>query len=75
MWSAPARPIRRCWRRLPVRAKRGISCGTALQRAIPMKRLGQPGDIAGIVAFLASEEAQFITGQVISVSGGLTMHG
>ncbi len=47
----------------------------ALTRSIPMRRLGQPEDIAGIVAFLASDEAQFITGQVISVSGGLTMHG
>ncbi|HVU88609.1 MAG TPA: glucose 1-dehydrogenase [Pirellulales bacterium] len=53
----------------------GEKLRAALQRAIPMKRLGQPGDIAGIVAFLASEEAQYITGQVISVSGGLTMHG
>jgi 2-hydroxycyclohexanecarboxyl-CoA dehydrogenase len=47
----------------------------ALVRAIPMKRVGQPADIPGIVAFLASEEAGFITGQVISVSGGLTMAG
>jgi 2-hydroxycyclohexanecarboxyl-CoA dehydrogenase len=47
----------------------------ALQRAIPMKRLGQPEDIPGIVAFLASDDAAYITGQVISVSGGLTMHG
>jgi 2-hydroxycyclohexanecarboxyl-CoA dehydrogenase len=47
----------------------------ALVRAIPMKRVGQPTDIPGIVAFLASEEAGFITGQVISVSGGLTMAG
>jgi 2-hydroxycyclohexanecarboxyl-CoA dehydrogenase len=47
----------------------------ALVRAIPMKRVGQPEDIPGIVAFLASEEAGFITGQVISVSGGLTMAG
>ena len=47
----------------------------ALVRAIPMKRVGQPADIPGIVAFLASEEAAFITGQVISVSGGLTMAG
>jgi 2-hydroxycyclohexanecarboxyl-CoA dehydrogenase len=46
-----------------------------LKRAIPFKRLGQPADIAGIVAFLASDDAGFITGQVISVSGGLTMHG
>ena len=47
----------------------------ALVRAIPMKRVGQPDDIPGIVAFLACEEAAFITGQVISVSGGLTMAG
>src|SRR5712691_10580923 len=47
----------------------------ALVRAIPMKRVGQPGDIPGIVAFLASDDAAFITGQVISVSGGLTMAG
>jgi 2-hydroxycyclohexanecarboxyl-CoA dehydrogenase len=46
-----------------------------LKRAIPFKRLGQPDDIAGIVVFLASDDAAFITGQVISVSGGLTMHG
>jgi 2-hydroxycyclohexanecarboxyl-CoA dehydrogenase len=46
-----------------------------LKRAIPWKRLGQPEDIVGIVAFLASDDAAFITGQVISVSGGLTMHG
>jgi len=46
-----------------------------LKRAVPMRRLGQPEDLPGIVAFLASAEAGFITGQVISVSGGLTMHG
>lgn len=46
-----------------------------LERAIPMRRLGQPEDLAGVVAFLLSEDANFITGQVISVSGGLTMHG
>jgi 2-hydroxycyclohexanecarboxyl-CoA dehydrogenase len=46
-----------------------------LQKAIPLKRLGQPADLPGIVAFLASDDANFITGQTISVSGGLTMHG
>lgn len=46
-----------------------------LLRAIPLKRLGQPSDVPGIVAFLSSDDADFITGQVISVSGGLTMHG
>lgn len=47
----------------------------ALLRAIPQKRIGQPDDVPGIVAFLASDEAGYITGQVISVSGGLTMAG
>jgi 2-hydroxycyclohexanecarboxyl-CoA dehydrogenase len=47
----------------------------ALVRAIPLKRVGQPDDMPGIVAFLASDEAAYITGQVISVSGGLTMAG
>lgn len=46
-----------------------------LKRAIPVRRLGLPEDLAGLVTFLASEEADFITGQTISVSGGLTMHG
>lgn len=46
-----------------------------LVRAIPLKRVGQPEDIPGIVTFLSSDDANFITGQVISVSGGLTMHG
>lgn len=46
-----------------------------LKRAIPLKRLGQPDDIPGLIAFLASDDANFITGQVISVSGGLTMSG
>lgn len=47
----------------------------ALTKAIPFGRLGQPDDLPGIVAFLASDEAAFITGQIISVSGGLTMAG
>jgi 2-hydroxycyclohexanecarboxyl-CoA dehydrogenase len=47
----------------------------ALTRAIPFGRLGQPTDIPGAVCFLASDDAAFITGQVLSVSGGLTMAG
>lgn len=47
----------------------------ALVRAIPLKRVGRPDDVPGIVAFLASDEAAYLTGQVISVSGGLTMAG
>jgi 2-hydroxycyclohexanecarboxyl-CoA dehydrogenase len=42
-------------------------------RAVPMKRLGTPEDIGPAVAFLASDGAGFITGQTLSVSGGLTM--
>ena len=47
----------------------------SVEKAIPMKRLGEPEDVAGMVAFLASDDAAYITGQVISVSGGLTMAG
>jgi 2-hydroxycyclohexanecarboxyl-CoA dehydrogenase len=46
-----------------------------LIRAIPFKRLGQPEDIAGAVRFFVSPDSDFITGQVLSVSGGLTMAG
>jgi len=46
-----------------------------LKRAIPMKRLGSPEDYPGLVAFLLSDDAAYMTGQTISVSGGLTMHG
>jgi 2-hydroxycyclohexanecarboxyl-CoA dehydrogenase len=45
----------------------------SLTRAVPMRRLGEPEDVASAVAFLASERAGFITGQTLSVSGGLTM--
>ncbi len=45
----------------------------AMERAVPMKRLGTPEDIANAVAFLAKPESEFITGQTLSVSGGLTM--
>jgi 2-hydroxycyclohexanecarboxyl-CoA dehydrogenase len=45
----------------------------SLERAIPLRRLAQPTDIANAVAFYASDEAAFVTGQTISVSGGLTM--
>ncbi len=47
----------------------------ALERAIPMRRLGRPEDFPGLVAFLLSDEASFITGQTVSVSGGLSMQG
>ena len=53
----------------------GEKLKASLARSIPLKRLGTADDIAGIVAFLASDDANFIVGQTISVSGGLTMHG
>lgn len=45
----------------------------AMVRGIPLRRMGEPEDYAGIVAFLASDDAGFITGQTISVSGGMNM--
>jgi 2-hydroxycyclohexanecarboxyl-CoA dehydrogenase len=45
----------------------------ALTKAIPLRRLAQPSDLANVVAFLASDEANYVTGQTVSVSGGLTM--
>jgi len=47
----------------------------AFRRAIPMDRIGEPEDLPGAILFFASDDAAFITGQVISVSGGLTMAG
>ncbi len=47
----------------------------AFRRAIPLGRLGEPDDLAGAVLFFASSDASFVTGQVLSVSGGLTMAG
>jgi 2-hydroxycyclohexanecarboxyl-CoA dehydrogenase len=47
----------------------------ALINAIPMKRLAEPAELAGAILFFASDYASFVTGQVLSVSGGLTMHG
>jgi 2-hydroxycyclohexanecarboxyl-CoA dehydrogenase len=47
----------------------------AFKSAIPLGRLGQPDDLASAIVFFGSDDAAFITGQVISVSGGLTMHG
>jgi 2-hydroxycyclohexanecarboxyl-CoA dehydrogenase len=44
-----------------------------LVRQIPLRRIGRPEDVAGIVAFLCTERAGYITGQTLSVSGGITM--
>ena len=50
-----------------------VKVGEALARAIPLRRIGRPDDYPGIIAFLLSDDAAYITGQTISVSGGLTM--
>jgi 2-hydroxycyclohexanecarboxyl-CoA dehydrogenase len=47
----------------------------ALIKAIPMRRLGKPEEVAEAVLFFSSRRAGYVTGQVISVSGGLTMAG
>ena len=47
----------------------------AFRRAIPLGRIGQPDDLPGAILFFASDDAGYITGQVLSVSGGLTMAG
>lgn len=53
----------------------GQRIAEGLKRAIPLRRLGQPEDYPGLITFLLSDDARFITGQTVSVSGGLTMHG
>ena len=47
----------------------------AMAKGIPFRRLGQPEDLAGAVAFFASSDSDYATGQVLSISGGLTMAG
>ena len=47
----------------------------AFRRAIPLGRIGQPQDLPGAILFFASDDAAYVTGQVMSVSGGLTMNG
>lgn len=59
----------------PLFASQSEKMREALIRAIPMRRLCQPEEVADVVLFFASDESSFVTGQVLSVSGGLTMAG
>ncbi len=47
----------------------------SFRRSIPLGRIGQPDDLPGAISFFASDDAAYVTGQVISVSGGLSMAG
>jgi 2-hydroxycyclohexanecarboxyl-CoA dehydrogenase len=53
--------------------ERGQKILQAMIRGIPFKRLARPEEVAGVVAFLASEDAAYMTGQAVGVSGGLVM--
>jgi 2-hydroxycyclohexanecarboxyl-CoA dehydrogenase len=55
--------------------EQGAKIIAAMTRAVPFRRLGTPEEIAAAVAFFVSADADYITGQVLSVSGGLTMAG
>ena len=53
---------------------RGIA-GEQIQKMIPLRRIGRPEEVAAAVAFLASDEAAYLTGQVVRVNGGLSLGG
>ncbi len=56
-------------------AKNPEKLDEAFRRSVPMGRIGKPDDLPGAICFFASDDAAYITGQVLSVSGGLTMAG
>jgi 3-oxoacyl-[acyl-carrier protein] reductase len=49
----------------------GVFDAAAIERLVPMNRVGLPEEVAGVVSFLASEDAAYVTGQIIAVSGGM----
>jgi len=55
--------------------EKGQKVTEAVIRAIPMRRLGTPEDVANVVAFFVGEDSKYLTGQVLSIDGGLTMIG
>lgn len=55
--------------------EKGRKVTQAVERAIPMRRLGTPQDVADVVAFFVGDDSRYLTGQVLSIDGGLTMIG
>ena len=55
--------------------EKGQKYTEAVTRIIPLRRLGEPEDVADVVAFFVSDDSRYLTGQVLSVDGGLTMIG
>jgi len=55
--------------------EKGQKYTEAVTRAIPLRRLGEPEDVADVVAFFVSDDSRYLTGQVLSIDGGLTMIG
>ena len=55
--------------------EKGQKVTEAVTRVIPMRRLGTPEDVADVVAFFISDDSRYLTGQVLSIDGGLTMIG
>ncbi len=55
--------------------EKGKKVTEAVTRAIPLRRLGTPEDVADVVAFFVSDDSRYLTGQVLSIDGGLTMIG
>lgn len=63
------------WQNLVGAGDQGKKIAEGVLRAIPLRRIGKPEEVADAVAFLASDDARYITGQILSVDGGLTMIG
>jgi 3-oxoacyl-[acyl-carrier protein] reductase len=57
----------------PILASMPDSVLKEMEQRVPLKRLGQPEEIANVYAFLASDEASYVNGAVIEVSGGMTV--